>query len=57
VPGYAVSLVKAGVALEGTAAGPVRPPLVMPTADDLTELRTIIAAGRSVLAEALAKAV
>jgi 5-dehydro-4-deoxyglucarate dehydratase len=57
VPGYAVSLVKAGVALEGTAAGPVRPPLVMPTADDLAELRTIIAAGRSVLAEALAKAV
>jgi hypothetical protein len=29
----------------------------MPTADDLTELRAIIAAGRSVLAEALTEAV
>ena len=38
VPGYAVSLVKAGVAMEGIPAGPVRPPLVMPSADDLTEL-------------------
>jgi len=57
VPGYAVSLVKAGVALEGTAAGPVRAPLIMPTADDLTELRAIIAAGRAVLAEALTEAV
>jgi len=57
LPGYAVSLVKAGVALDGTPAGPVRPPLVMPTADDLVELRAIIAAGRSVLAEALTEAV
>jgi len=57
VPGYAVSLVKAGVALEGTPAGPVRPPLVMPTADDVIELQAIIAAGRSVLAEALTEAV
>jgi 5-dehydro-4-deoxyglucarate dehydratase len=53
VPGYAVSLVKAGVALEGTPAGPVRPPLIMPTAEDVAELRAIIAAGRAVLAEAL----
>jgi 5-dehydro-4-deoxyglucarate dehydratase len=57
VPGYAVSLVKAGVALEGTPAGPVRPPLVMPTADDVIELQAIIAAGRAVLAEALTEAV
>lgn len=57
VPGYAVSLVKAGVALEGTPAGPVRAPLIMPTADDVTELRAIIAAGRAVLAEALTEAV
>ena len=57
VPGYAVSLVKAGVALEGTPAGPVRAPLVMPTADDLIELQAIIAAGRNVLAEALTEAV
>ena len=57
VPGYAVSLVKAGVALEGTPAGPVRAPLIMPTADDLAELRGIIAAGRAVLAEALTEVV
>ena len=56
MPGYAVSLVKAGVTLEGTPAGPVRPPLVMPSADDVTELRSIIAAGRAVLAEALTEA-
>ena len=56
VPGYAVSLVKAGVTLEGIPAGPVRPPLVMPSADDLAELRSIIAAGRAVLAEALTEA-
>ena len=56
VPGYAVSLVKAGVTLEGIPAGPVRPPLVMPSADDLTELRSIIDAGRAVLAEALTEA-
>jgi 5-dehydro-4-deoxyglucarate dehydratase len=53
VPGYAVSLVKAGVALEGTPAGPVRPPLVMPSADELVQLRAIIDAGRDVLAGAL----
>jgi 5-dehydro-4-deoxyglucarate dehydratase len=56
VPGYAVSLVKAGVALEGVPAGPVRPPLIMPSADDVAELRAIIAAGRAVLAEALTEA-
>jgi 5-dehydro-4-deoxyglucarate dehydratase len=54
VPGYAVSLIKAGVAMEGIDAGPVRPPLVMPSPDDLAQLREIIAAGRSVLANALA---
>lgn len=52
VPGYAVSLVKAGVALEGVNAGSVRAPLIMPSADDLAELTAIIAAGRAVLAEA-----
>ena len=56
VPGYAVSLVKAGVALEGLPAGAVRAPLVMPTSDDLTQLRSIIDAGRAVLADALTKA-
>jgi 5-dehydro-4-deoxyglucarate dehydratase len=57
VPGYAVSLVKAGVTLEGVSAGSVRPPLVMPTRDDLAELRDIIAAGRAVLADALSEAI
>ncbi|MGO4442164.1 5-dehydro-4-deoxyglucarate dehydratase [Mycobacterium sp. 2YAF39] len=56
VPGYAVSLVKAGVAMEGIPAGPVRPPLIMPTSADLTELQSIIAAGRAVLSDALAQA-
>jgi 5-dehydro-4-deoxyglucarate dehydratase len=57
VPGYAVSLVKAGVTMEGVPAGPVRPPLVMPHADDLAQLSTIIAAGRAVLAASLSEAV
>jgi 5-dehydro-4-deoxyglucarate dehydratase len=54
VPGYAVSLIKAGVTLEGIDVGAVRPPLIMPSADDVAELRAIIASGRAVLAEALA---
>ncbi len=57
VPGYAVSLVKAGVTMEGTPAGPVRPPLIMPTTDDLATLASIIEAGREVLAGALTRAV
>lgn len=57
VPGYAVSLVKAGVTMEGIPAGPVRPPLVMPHADDLAQLSTIVAAGRAVLAASLSEAV
>ncbi|MFA7512542.1 MAG: 5-dehydro-4-deoxyglucarate dehydratase [Mycolicibacterium vanbaalenii] len=57
VPGYAVSLVKAGVMMEGIPAGPVRPPLVMPGTDDLTELAAIVKAGRAVLSGALAQAV
>ncbi len=57
VPGYAVSLVKAGVTMEGVPAGPVRPPLIMPTDDDLAELKAIVAAGRAVLADALSGAV
>jgi len=56
VPGYAVALVKAGVALEGIPAGPVRPPLIMPSSADLKELQSIIAAGRAVLSDALAQA-
>jgi 5-dehydro-4-deoxyglucarate dehydratase len=41
--GYAVSLIKAGAALQGVPAGDVRPPLVMPTAAEIAELREIIA--------------
>lgn len=39
--GYAVSLVKAGAALRGLPAGDVRPPLTMPTGDDLAALQAI----------------
>lgn len=54
VPGYAVSLVKAGVTMEGVEAGPVRAPLIMPTPEALAELERIIAAGRAVIADELA---
>ena len=54
VPGYAVALIKAGVTAEGVDAGPVRAPLIMPSAADLTELLGIIAAGRAVIADQLA---
>jgi 5-dehydro-4-deoxyglucarate dehydratase len=54
VAGYPVSLIKAGVALEGIPAGPVRPPLIMPSERDVAELASIIAAGRAVLADNLA---
>jgi 5-dehydro-4-deoxyglucarate dehydratase len=54
VPGYAVSLIKAGVTMEGIAAGPVRPPLTMPSPEDLDTLVQIVAAGRAVIADELA---
>lgn len=54
VPGYAVSLIKAGVAMEGIDAGPVRAPLIMPSPQDAAELSRIIAAGRAVIADELA---
>lgn len=50
VPGYAVSLVKAGVTLAGLKAGSVRPPLVPLTERETEELAAIIAEGRAVLA-------
>ena len=53
VPGYAVSLIKAGVTMEGLPAGPVRPPLVDASPDDVAELQRILAAGRAVIADAL----
>lgn len=48
VPGYAVSLVKAGLRLRGMDAGTVRAPLVEPTAEHLAELSRIIDAGLAV---------
>lgn len=53
VPGYAVSLIKAGVTMEGLPAGPVRPPLIDASPDDVAELQRILAAGRAVLTDAL----
>jgi 5-dehydro-4-deoxyglucarate dehydratase len=49
VPGYAVSLVKAGVRLSGIDAGSVRPPLVDPPPDDLERLSQIIGVGKSLV--------
>ncbi|WP_165856028.1 5-dehydro-4-deoxyglucarate dehydratase [Marinobacter sp. JSM 1782161] len=40
--GYAVSLIKEGAALIGKPAGHVRPPLVMPTADERQQLKGLI---------------
>jgi 5-dehydro-4-deoxyglucarate dehydratase len=57
VPGYAVSLVKAGVTLEGLAVGSVRPPLVDPAPGHVEELAHIIAAGRAVVAGPLTRQV
>jgi 5-dehydro-4-deoxyglucarate dehydratase len=45
VPGYAVSLVKAGVTARGLDAGPVRLPLVDPTPEDRAELERLITVG------------
>jgi 5-dehydro-4-deoxyglucarate dehydratase len=50
VPGYAVSLVKAGARMTGLDVGGVRPPLVDPTQEHLDRLADIIAAGRAALA-------
>lgn len=40
--GYAVSLIKAGARLIGRSAGDVRPPLIMPTAEECEELQQLI---------------
>ncbi|MFC3996319.1 5-dehydro-4-deoxyglucarate dehydratase [Nocardiopsis sediminis] len=44
-PGYAVSLVKAGVRLRGEEVGGVRPPFTDPSAAEVDELAAIIDAG------------
>jgi 5-dehydro-4-deoxyglucarate dehydratase len=49
-PGFAVSLVKAGVRLGGMPVGGVRPPLVDPTERQLDELRRILAVGEELVA-------
>ncbi|MEO3883934.1 5-dehydro-4-deoxyglucarate dehydratase [Nonomuraea sp. B5E05] len=45
VPGYAVSLVKAGVRIRGLEVGGVRPPLVDPSPEHVTSLERLIATG------------
>lgn len=49
VPGYAVSLVKAGVRLRGLDVGPVREPLVEPSAEDLALLDALLDRGLSMV--------
>lgn len=44
-PGYAVSLIKAGLRLRGTAVGSVRPPLVDPTPEHLEALAALLERG------------
>jgi 5-dehydro-4-deoxyglucarate dehydratase len=52
-PGYAVSLVKAAARLRGRPVGPVRAPLTDPSAEDLGELKTLLAAGLDLVGAAL----
>jgi 5-dehydro-4-deoxyglucarate dehydratase len=47
VPGYAISLVKAGVRLRGLDVGGVRPPLIDPSPEHVEELRQVLAANAS----------
>jgi 5-dehydro-4-deoxyglucarate dehydratase len=49
VPGYAVSLVKAGARLAGANVGLVRPPLVDPSPEHTDRLAEIVAQGRAAL--------
>ena len=44
-PGFGVSLIKAGLRLGGLPVGPVRPPLVDPSEDQLLQLKSILAKG------------
>jgi len=52
VPGYAVSLVKAGVRLSGIDVGSVRSPLVDPSPEAIDRLVDIIEVGRRLVVEA-----
>ncbi|PWI08766.1 5-dehydro-4-deoxyglucarate dehydratase [Streptomyces sp. NWU339] len=51
-PGYAVSLVKAGVRLRGLDVGEVRPPLHEPSGDHVEQLARLIERGLALLEEA-----
>lgn len=55
VPGYAVSLIKAGVRLRGLDAGGVRPPLVDPAPEHIAELGQLIDAGLRLTEEVAAR--
>ncbi|BCW60090.1 5-dehydro-4-deoxyglucarate dehydratase [Arthrobacter sp. StoSoilB20] len=44
-PGFGVSLIKAGLRLAGLPVGPVRPPLVDPSEEQMLELKSILAKG------------
>ena len=56
-PGFGVSLIKAGLRQAGLPVGPVRPPLVNPTAEQEARLAAILAAGHELAAShALANA-
>ena len=48
-PGFAVSLIKAGVRLGGLPVGSVRAPLVDPTAEQVGRLEALLAAGRELI--------
>jgi 5-dehydro-4-deoxyglucarate dehydratase len=50
-PGYAVSLVKAGVRIRGLDVGPVRPPLTDPAPEHLRRLSEIIEQGLKIAGE------
>ncbi len=50
-PGFAVSLIKAGLRLSGVEVGGVRPPLSDPTPAQLDQLAEILAAGRALVAD------
>ncbi|WP_369236893.1 5-dehydro-4-deoxyglucarate dehydratase [Streptomyces sp. R21] len=53
VPGYAVSLVKAAARVRGLPVGPVRAPLVDPSAADLADLTALLATGLDLVGAAL----
>ncbi|CAM5402928.1 putative 5-dehydro-4-deoxyglucarate dehydratase [Streptomyces spiroverticillatus] len=49
-PGFAVSLVKSAARLRGDRVGPVRPPLVEPSAEQIDRLQKIVKNGYALLA-------